>query len=105
MKRAVPIEPFDRTFKKGDLDSISSLEFQSAEAIKQCAISGIGIAFLPEIVTEVEVNRGELVPLLWPIPDLDVYTQISWHKDKWLSPMILAFIETAREVMRIEEFC
>lgn len=96
---------FDRTFKKGDIDSISSLEFQSAEAIKQCAISGIGIAFLPEIVTEVEVNRGELVPLLWPIPDLDVYTQISWHKDKWLSPIILAFIETAREVMRIEEFC
>jgi DNA-binding transcriptional LysR family regulator len=96
---------FDRTFRKGDIDSISSLEFQSAEAIKQCAISGIGIAFLPEIVTEVEVNRGELVPLLWPIPDLDVYTQISWHKDKWLSPIILAFIETAREVMRIEEFC
>jgi DNA-binding transcriptional LysR family regulator len=96
---------FDRTFKKGDIDSISSLEFQSAEAIKQCAISGIGIAFLPEIVTEVEVNRGELVPLLWPNPDLDVYTQISWHKDKWLSPMILAFIETAREVMTLEEFC
>ncbi len=90
---------FDRTFKKGDVDSISPLEFQSAEAIKQCAISGIGIAFLPEIVTEVEVERGELVALPWKISDLDVYTQMAWHKDKWLSPMILSFIETAREIM------
>ncbi|MGV3467443.1 MAG: LysR family transcriptional regulator [Heyndrickxia sp.] len=94
---------FDRTFKKGDVDSISPLEFQSAEAIKQCAISGIGIAFLPEIVTEVEVERGELVALPWRISDLDVYTQMLWHKDKWLSPIILSFIETAKEVMAIEE--
>lgn len=94
---------FDRTFKNGDIDSISPLEFQSAEAIKQCAISGIGIAFLPEIVTEVEVKRGELVALPWRMSDLDVYTQMSWHKDKWLSPIILAFLETAREVIGIKE--
>ncbi|MCV9886644.1 LysR family transcriptional regulator [Metabacillus halosaccharovorans] len=94
---------FDGIFKKGDIDRISSLEFQSAEAIKQCAISGIGIAFLPEIVTKVEIERGELVALPWRISDLDVYTQMSWHKDKWLSPIILAFIEAAREVWKIEE--
>lgn len=94
---------FDRAFKKGDIDNISSLEFQSAEAVKQCAISGIGIAFLPEIVTEAEVELGELVALPLRIPDLHVYTQMSWHKDKWLSPIILSFIEAAREVKAIEE--
>lgn len=94
---------FDQTFKKGDIDSISSLEFQSAEAIKQCAISGIGIAFLPKIVTEVEVERGELVALPWPFPNLDVYTHMAWHKDKWLSPIILSFIETAREILAFTE--
>ncbi|MGE7057039.1 substrate-binding domain-containing protein, partial [Paenibacillus glucanolyticus] len=90
---------FDRSFEKEGIDSITYLEFQSAEAIKQCAISGIGIAFLPEITTEAEVERGELVPLPWQIPDLHVYTQMSWHKDKWLSPIILSFIEAAREVI------
>jgi DNA-binding transcriptional LysR family regulator len=94
---------FDRSFEKEGIDSITYLEFQSAEAIKQCAISGIGIAFLPEIVTEAEVERGELVALPWQIPDLHVYTQMSWHKDKWLSPIILSFIEAAREVLAIEE--
>lgn len=94
---------FDRPFEKEGIDSITYLEFQSAEAIKQCAISGIGIAFLPEIVAKAEVERGELVALPWQIPDLDVYTQMSWHKDKWISPIILSFIETAREVLAIEE--
>ena len=48
---------FDRSFEKEGIDSITYLEFQSAEAIKQCAISGIGIAFLPDIVTAAEVER------------------------------------------------
>jgi DNA-binding transcriptional LysR family regulator len=94
---------FDRSFEKEGIDSITYLEFQSAEAIKQCAISGIGIAFLPEIVAEAEVERGELVALLWQIPDLHVYTQMLWHKDKWLSPIILSFIEAAREVLALQE--
>lgn len=91
---------FDRSFEKEGIDSITYLEFQSAEAIKQCAISGIGIAFLPEIVTEAEVARGELVALPWQIPDLRVFTQILWHKDKWLSPNMMGFIEAVREVAK-----
>lgn len=94
---------FDRSFEQGGIDTITYLEFQNAEAIKQCAITGIGIAFLPEITAKTEVERGELVALPWQIPDLHVYTQMGWHKDKWLSPIILSFIEVAREVLAIKE--
>lgn len=94
---------FDRSFEKKGIDSITYLEFQNAEAIKQCAITGIGIAFLPELTVKSEVERGELVALPWQIPDLHVYTQMLWHKDKWLSPIILSFIEAAREVIAIAE--
>lgn len=90
---------FDRSFEKEGIDGITYLEFQSAEAIKQCAISGIGIAFLPEITVEAEVERGELVALPWQIPDLQVFTQMLWHKDKWLSPIMLSFIEAARGIL------
>ncbi|MBB6734498.1 LysR family transcriptional regulator [Cohnella zeiphila] len=90
---------FDRSFEKEGVDSITYLEFQNAEAIKQCAITGIGIAFLPEITAKAEVGRGELVALPWQIPDLHVHTQMLWHKDKWLSPIVSAFIEAAREVL------
>ncbi|WDH84880.1 LysR family transcriptional regulator [Paenibacillus urinalis] len=94
---------FDRSFEKKGIDDITYLEFQNAEAIKQCAMARIGIAFLPEITVEAEVERGELIALPWEIPDLHVYTHMVWHKDKWLSPIILSFIETAREVMAVEE--
>ncbi|WP_145326100.1 LysR family transcriptional regulator [Paenibacillus xylanexedens] len=93
---------FDRSFERKGMDTITYLEFQNAEAIKQCAIAGIGIAFLPEITTEEEVKRGDLVALPWQIPDLHVYTQMLWHKDKWLSPILLSFIEAAREVIAID---
>ncbi|MFD1953454.1 LysR family transcriptional regulator [Paenibacillus thailandensis] len=94
---------FDRGFEKEGIDDITYLEFQNAEAIKQCAIAGIGIAFLPEITAKAEVERGELVALPWQIPDLHVYTQMLWHKDKWLSPTMLSFIEAAREVIAVKE--
>ncbi|MGG3571857.1 LysR family transcriptional regulator [Bacillus gobiensis] len=94
---------FDRAFEKEGIDTITYLEFQSAEAIKQCAITGIGIAFLPEMAAEAEIERGELVALPWQIPDLHVYTQMLWHKDKWLSPIMFSFIEAAREVIAIKE--
>ncbi|WP_458127243.1 LysR family transcriptional regulator [Paenibacillus sp. Z3-2] len=93
---------FDRSFEQKGMDTITYLEFQNAEAIKQCAIAGIGIAFLPEITAEEEVKRGDLVALPWQIPDLHVYTQMLWHKDKWLSPILLSFIEAAREVIAID---
>ncbi|QOS79129.1 LysR family transcriptional regulator [Paenibacillus sp. JNUCC31] len=94
---------FDRGFEKEGMDSITYLEFQNAEAIKQCAITGIGIAFLPEMTVSAEVARGELVALPWEIPDLHVHTQMLWHKDKWISPIILFFIEAAREVIGVTE--
>ncbi|MBO0995983.1 LysR family transcriptional regulator [Bacillus sp. SD088] len=94
---------FDRSFEQEGIDTITHLEFQNAEAIKQCAITGIGIAFLPEITAKAEVERGELVTLPWQIPDLHVYTQMGWHKDKWLSPIIQSFIEAAREVIDVKD--
>ncbi|TDQ42918.1 LysR family transcriptional regulator [Aureibacillus halotolerans] len=90
---------FDRSFEQEGIDTITHLEFQNAEAIKQCAITGIGIAFLPEVVVKAELARGDLVTLPWQIPDLYVYTQMLWHKDKWLSPIICSFIKAAREVI------
>lgn len=94
---------FDRAFEKKGIDTITHLEFQNAEAIKQCAMAGIGIAFLPELTTEAEVDRGELIVLPWKIADLHVYTQMLWHKDKWLSPILLSFLEAAREVIAKKE--
>jgi DNA-binding transcriptional LysR family regulator len=72
-------------------------EFSSVEAIKQCATAGMGIGLLPEIVVAAELNRKQLKSLQWVGPNMDIATHIVWHKDKWLSPGMLAFLELLKE--------
>ncbi len=73
------------------------LEFGSVEAIKQCVMSGIGIATLPLVAVKQELDKGSLVDLNWKGPIFDIKTQLFYHKDKWLTPALKAFIEMAEK--------
>ncbi len=78
------------------------LELRSIEAIKRCAMEGLGLAVLPEIAVRDEVAKGWLKALPWTGYDFNIVTQIAWHKDKWLSPAMKAFIDVAREVISVQ---
>lgn len=71
-------------------------EFSSVEAIKQCVIAGMGLAVLPFIVVEQEVRQEKIKILKWAGTSLDIATHVLWHKDKWLSPALSAFLEIVR---------
>jgi DNA-binding transcriptional LysR family regulator len=73
------------------------MEFTSVETIKQCAALGMGIACLPTIVAESEIASGKLVALRWSGSDLGMRTLAVWHKDKWLSPGMQAFLSLLRQ--------
>jgi DNA-binding transcriptional LysR family regulator len=75
----------------------SIMEFTSVETIKQCAALGMGVACLPAIVAESEIAAGKLATLPWSGTDLSMRTLVVWHKDKWLSPAINAFVSLLRE--------
>jgi len=75
-------------------------EFSSVEALKQCAMAGMGIGLLPEIVVSAELERNQLKSLPWVGADLDIATHIIWHKDKWLSPGMVAFLELLQEKLQ-----
>jgi len=82
-------------------DSVSGhvLEFGSIEAIKQCVMACMGISFLPVVAVEAELAQGRLVRLPWSAGDYCLTTQLAWHRDKWLSPALRAFIDLTRSVM------
>lgn len=90
---------FYQTLQKHGADNLSELEFNSAEAIKQCAMTGLGIALLPEMVVMKEVEQGELTVLPWDLSEVRFFTQMLWHREKWISPSMGAFIETAKIVL------
>src|SRR5215831_9891301 len=68
-------------------------EFSSVEAIKQCVRVGLGLALLPAIVVARELRQNQFKALHWEGPNLDIATHVVWHKDKWVSPAMAAFLE------------
>ena len=90
---------FERALNDVGVHLTTSLEFSSVEAIKQCAMAGMGIAFLPAVTVAADVAQGRLVALNWEAHNFQVYTQVMWHKEKWISPAIGAFLNMAREVL------
>lgn len=92
---------FERVLSEAGVNPAKTLEFDSVEAIKQCVIAGMGVAVLPAVAVEAELRRGELASLPWSGPKLAVFTQVLRHKDKWLSPALEAFLDTARETIGV----
>jgi len=78
----------------------SSYEFDSIEAIKQFAQSGLGIALLPSAAAEKELVAGSLIDLKLTGDRIDMYTQLIYHRDKWISPSLAALLDLVDEYFR-----
>lgn len=72
-------------------------EFSSVEAIKQCVAAGMGLGLLPAIVVAQELRHNRIKALHWAGPSLDIATHVLWHKDKWISPAMQAFIDLCKD--------
>lgn len=87
---------FDQSITKKGADALTELEFHSVEAIKQCVAAGLGIALLPEMSLKKELSDGEVVALPWDLSDISFSAQMLWHREKWISPSMAAFMEVAK---------
>lgn len=76
------------------------LEFNSVATIKQCIVEGVGITVLPEISVTEDIARGRLAALAWEEKKLEVATLMVWYKERWLSPILKAFMGITREVLK-----
>jgi len=85
---------------KLDLPLNVALETGNVHALKQFAISGLGIAFLPYVAVEDVLNSGELVELDWAGDDFDIISEIIYHKDKHTFEAMRCFLELSNEVIR-----
>lgn len=77
----------------------STLESGSIQAIKKFTMSGLGISFLPQIAVQEELDAQRLVALNWKGPEFSVHTRLVRHKDKWVSPVLQAFIDLAKVML------
>ena len=94
---------FERILEKANVAPASTMEFGSIEAVKQCVMAGLGLAVLPSYAVAAELSQGRLCKLPWAGPTLDVVTRVIWHKDKWLSPALTAFLVLTRSHLMTPE--
>ncbi|KOS68208.1 LysR family transcriptional regulator [Lysinibacillus contaminans] len=71
----------------------STMELWSIEAIKRCVMSGLGISYLPLMTVKEEIQEGTL-KIIPCVGDLkQIFSQVAYHKNKWISPALTMFIE------------
>jgi DNA-binding transcriptional LysR family regulator len=71
-------------------------EFSSVEAIKQCVAAGMGLGLLPRIVIAGELKKRQFTLLNWQGAKMTIATHMVWHKDKWMSPAMQAFLDVTK---------
>ena len=70
-----------------------ALETSSKAILKQFAMKGLGVAFMPDMAAEEEEKDKRLKRLKWKGEDFAVYSQVFVHKDKHLTKAMEAFLE------------
>lgn len=94
--------------KRGIVPS-HTMELWSIEAMKRCVISGLGIACLPLVTVndEIEDGRLKIIPCVGGFKQ--IYSQVAYHKNKWISPALSMFIDIslkhARDWPSAETIC
>ena len=84
---------FDEALAKQSLEILPMLELGRTDVITKILESGTGVSFLPEFVTKQRVAKGKLTYLNVTDIQADVWTQLIYHKNKWLTDSMRALLE------------
>lgn len=83
----------DEKLAESSLEIRPVLETGSAGMICQLVEQGAGISFLPDYVTDRGIRLGTLRYLHVNNFEINVWKQLLYHRDKWLSPQLSSVLE------------
>ena len=70
----------------------------STVAVAELVNRGMGLSFLPEYSITKHLQEGHLVKLDIDVPPQSYFSQILYHKDKWIAPFVDGFVDIVREL-------
>lgn len=91
---------FDREIAKKSLEITPVLEIGRTDIITSIIAQQNMISYLPDFVTRDMVAKGKLCYLDVQDMDLDIWKQLIYHKNKWMSKALKTFIE----FIKVNEF-
>ena len=88
---------FDSALAKKSLEIKPILEIGRTDIITDMLADGMGLSFLPDFVTEKGVREGTLSYIEIKDAKFDIWKQLIYHKNKWISKGLDALIEYIKE--------
>ena len=88
----------DKELAKKSIEISPILEVGRTDIITSLLENGEGISYLPDFVTKEKVKDGKLAYLNITDIQTDIWEQLIYHKNKWVSNCLKAFIEFVTEV-------
>lgn len=87
----------DKELAKRSLEITPILEIGRTDMITSLVAKGDMISFLPDFVTKEYIDSGELCYLDIKDMNMEIWKQLIYHKNKWMSKSIKTFIEYIKE--------
>ena len=88
---------FDRELAKKSLEISAVLEIGRTDIITSMLTQTDMISYLPDFVTKSLVESGKLCYLDVCDMNIDIWKQLIYHKNKWISKSLKTFIEYVKE--------
>lgn len=87
----------DKELAKRSLEIVPTLEIGRTDLIMSVIAGSDMISFLPDFVTKDKVASGELCYVDVRDFDIVIYKQLIYHKNKWMSKCLKAFIDFVKD--------
>ena len=88
---------FDEALAKHSIEILPVLELGRTDVITAMLERNAGVSFLPDFVTRKKVEDGKLVYLNVSDLEVDVWKQLIYHKNKWVTSGMHALLEYIKE--------
>lgn len=89
----------EQVFSRYHLPFSPVMEIDNIEIIRQFIKSGLGLGFLPAFLVQDDLLEGSLLPIQVKNTSFSMYSQLLYHKEKWITPTIKAFLSIAPSIV------
>lgn len=89
----------DEMLARDSIELHPVLEMGNADLICDLVAQGMGISFLPDYVSRDKVESGEIVLLDVPRYRAELWKQLLYHRDKFVSPQMQVFVSHLSKIM------
>lgn len=87
----------DDLLSQNGRETLPIMEVGDTQLIRSLLRQNLGISYLPEFVIEDDLREGHLATL--PVPEIhpDIWRQLLYHRNKWISPELRCVIKYLQE--------